>query len=96
MKYAILADIHANLPALNAVLADSKAQGCDQYVCLGDIVGYGQNPLECLNLVRELAIPSVKGNHDAYCAAERNPEAFTHDAAGQIDWTRSQLTRGDR
>ena len=65
MKYAIIADIHGNLEALQAVLKDAKEQGVDKYVCLGDIVGYGADPKECLRIVREMQIPCVKGNHEA-------------------------------
>ena len=66
MKFAIIADIHANLEALEAVLADSREQGCERYVCLGDVVGYGANPKECLEIVRKMEMSCVKGNHDEY------------------------------
>src|SRR5476651_1851648 len=53
MKYAILADIHGNLEALQTILADAKAQNPTHYVCLGDVVGYNANPKECLKIIRE-------------------------------------------
>ena len=68
MKYAILADIHANLEALEIVLADSREQRCTHYACLGDVVGYNTNPKECLDQIREMGMPCVKGNHDEYCS----------------------------
>ncbi len=91
MKYAIIADIHGNLEALQAVLKDAKEQGVDKYVCLGDIVGYGADPKECLRIVREMQIPCVKGNHDDYCSSGLNPDGFNEGAKTAILWTRAQL-----
>lgn len=96
MKYAIIADIHANLVALTAVLADSEAQGCSRVLCLGDIVGYGVHPKECLDLVRKRAVPCVKGNFDDYVSSEPAQTGFTQVAAEQIKWTRAQLGESDR
>ena len=64
MRFAIFGDIHANLEALETVLADARENGCTHYVCLGDVVGYNANPHECLEIVRSLECPVVKGNHD--------------------------------
>ena len=64
MKYAIFGDIHANLEAFEAVLADAEQQSCTDYVCTGDIVGYAADPNECLRIVRDMNCPVVKGNHD--------------------------------
>src|SRR5439155_263776 len=72
MKYAVIADIHANLEALRVVLEDAKKQNCTHYVCLGDVVGYNANPKECLDIIRDTGMPSVKGNHDDYCSSETN------------------------
>ena len=66
MKYAIIADIHANLEAFETVLKDIKEQQCTHYACLGDVVGYNANPKECLDIVRDMGMPCVKGNHDEY------------------------------
>jgi diadenosine tetraphosphatase ApaH/serine/threonine PP2A family protein phosphatase len=85
---AIFSDIHANLPALTAVLADMEGQGITERLCLGDIVGYGASPAACVERLRTEGIPSLKGNHDA---------AVTHgfEAAGVMkrvwDWTEEQL-----
>jgi predicted phosphodiesterase len=96
MKYAILADIHANLEALDVVLADAQAQNCTHYACLGDVVGYNANPKECLDKIRDMQMPCVKGNHDEYCSIESNLEGFNPHAAEAIQWTRAQLTEEDR
>jgi predicted phosphodiesterase len=96
MRYAIIADIHANLEAFNTVLADAKAMNCTHYACLGDVVGYNANPKECLDMVRAMNMPVVKGNHDEYCSAEVDLEGFNPHAQEAINWTRNQLTEEDR
>ncbi len=96
MKYAILGDIHANLEALNAVLADSKKRGVTHYVCLGDVVGYNASPVECLQLVRELNCPIVRGNHDHYCGVDDTLKGFHPIAADVVGWTRKQLSDEQR
>jgi predicted phosphodiesterase len=96
MKFAIIADIHANLEALQVVLADSKEQKCTHYACVGDVVGYGANPKECLDIVRSMGMPTVKGNHDEYCSIDAELEGFNPAAAEAVTWTRKQLTEEDR
>ncbi|EEF57275.1 metallophosphoesterase family protein [Pedosphaera parvula] len=96
MKFAIIADIHANLEALQVVLADSKEQKCTHYACVGDVVGYGANPKECLDIVRSMGMPTVKGNHDEYCSIDGELEGFNPHAAEAVTWTRKQLTEEDR
>ena len=96
MKYAIIADIHANLEALQVVLEDIKTQACTHVACLGDVVGYNANPKECLDIIRGMNIPVVKGNHDEYCSTENDLEGFNPHAAEAINWTRDQLTLDDR
>ena len=96
MRYAIIADIHANLEALQTVLEDSKKERCTHYACLGDVVGYNANPKECLDIVRGMGMPCVKGNHDEYCSSESNLEGFNPHAAEAVNWTRQQLTDEDR
>ncbi len=95
MKYAIIADIHANLEALEVVLADIKAQGCTHTACLGDVVGYGANPKECLDIIRGMNIPVVKGNHDEMCSVDAELEGFNPAAAEAVHWTRQQLSEED-
>ncbi len=61
MKYAIIGDIHANPEAFEVVLKDAREQGCTHYCCVGDIVGYGANPKQCLEIVRSMNMPCVRG-----------------------------------
>jgi predicted phosphodiesterase len=96
MKFAIIADIHANLEAFEVVLEDIKTQNCTHVACLGDVVGYNANPKECLDIVRSMNIPCVKGNHDEYCSSEEHLEGFNPAAAEAVNWTRKQLTDEDR
>jgi len=96
MRYAVIADIHANLEALEVVLADTKEQKCTHYSCVGDVVGYNANPKECLDIVRSMGMPVVKGNHDEYCSSEEDLEGFNPHAAEAVNWTRKQLSKEDR
>ncbi|HEY6168154.1 MAG TPA: metallophosphoesterase family protein [Verrucomicrobiae bacterium] len=96
MRYAIIGDIHANLEALDVVMADAKAQRCTHYACVGDVVGYNANPKECLDLIRGMGMPCVKGNHDEYCSATATLEGFNPHAAEAVEWTRRQLTEEDQ
>jgi predicted phosphodiesterase len=96
MKYAIIADIHANLEAFQVILDDAQKQKVTHYACLGDIVGYNSNPKECLEIVRQMNIPCVKGNHDEYCSTEDALEGFNPAAAEAVYWTREQLDNEER
>lgn len=96
MKYAVIADIHANLEAFQVVLEDTKNQQCTHYCCVGDVVGYNANPKECLDIVRDMAMPCVKGNHDEYCSSDEDLEGFNPHAAEAVNWTRKQLSEIDR
>src|SRR5678810_326351 len=96
MRYAVIADIHANLEAFQAVLADAKAMNCTHYACLGGVVGYNANPKECLDIIREMGMPCIKGNHDEYCSNEGAMEGFNPYAAEAVSWTRRQLSPEDR
>jgi len=96
MKFAIIADIHANLEAFHVVLDDCKKQKVTHYACLGDVVGYNANPKECLDIVRTMNMPCVKGNHDEYCSTEGHLDGFNPAAAEAVNWTRKQLTESDR
>lgn len=80
MRIAFLADIHANFPALEAVIADAKARGVTHVVCLGDIVGYGPQPVETLECVRRVASATVMGNHDAAACGLLDPNLFNNFA----------------
>jgi predicted phosphodiesterase len=88
VRRAILSDIHGNLEALKTVLADVKEQDCQQIICLGDIVGYGPNPRECIDIVQGFDA-CILGNHDL--AALFDPEGFSNAAEQAIMWTRKQI-----
>ena len=92
MKRAIISDIHGNYAALQAVMADIQEQGVDEIVCLGDIVGYGPNPCECLDIVMQVQ-QCILGNHDQ--AALFDPDGFSSGAEKAIFWTRKQIENPD-
>ncbi len=92
MKRAIISDIHGNLEALRAVLEDIRNQGITEIFCMGDIIGYGPNPCECLDLVMEKTQVCLLGNHDQ--GALFDPEGFNSGAERAIFWTRAQLENG--
>ncbi len=88
MKRALISDIHSNLEAFEAVLADIKQQGITEVYCLGDIIGYGPNPCECIDLAMRCEV-CLLGNHDQ--GALFDPEGFNTGAERAIFWTRDQL-----
>lgn len=88
MKRAVISDIHGNLTALEVVLEDIRNRGIEQIYCLGDVVGYGPNPRECIDRVMEFDL-CILGNHDQ--AALFDPEGFSSTAEKAIFWTRGQL-----
>jgi predicted phosphodiesterase len=85
---AIISDIHGNLEALQAVLKDIEARGVSEIYCLGDVVGYGPNPRECVDLVMRCKVVLL-GNHDQ--GAIFDPDGFNPQAERAIFWTRAQL-----
>lgn len=89
MKVAIISDIHGNLEALEAVLEDIENNGVETIYCLGDIIGYGPNPRECLQIVQEKTEWSLIGNHEE--AVLYGALDFSTKARKSIDWTRSVL-----
>ena len=96
MRCAIFGDIHANLQALEAVLADAREYGCTEFHVLGDVVGYNANPVECLRIVRDLPGACVLGNHDQAASGEMPLGDFSPDASSSIVWTRQQLNAGEK
>ena len=90
MRILVFSDIHSNLTALDAVL--SMAGNVDAYWCLGDLVGYGPDPNECIERVRELPnLICVRGNHDAATLGEVDQQTFNHEASLAITWTKRVL-----
>jgi predicted phosphodiesterase len=96
MRFAIFSDIHANLEALEAVLADAHERKCTDFVCLGDVVGYNANPHECVERVRAMDCPIVKGNHDEQASLIESSRDFNEMAEQAIQWTRDHLTEEDK
>lgn len=95
MRTLIISDVHANLTALNAVLED--AEPFERVWCLGDLVGYGPDPNECIERVRALpGLKCVKGNHDAAILGEIDIKAFNHEARTSLLWLESQLSQVNR
>lgn len=92
MLIAILSDIHSNLEAFEAVLHSLKREKPDYVVCLGDVIGYGANPNECIDLVRQHCHLVLQGNHDAALFDEQLRFYFTMHARTALEWTLNQLT----
>ena len=91
MRIAIISDIHSNLEALTKALEIIDQQSIDKIICLGDIVGYGANPNECIELVRQRCDIVIKGNHEEAVESISLTEYFTDAARSAIHWTRKQL-----
>ena len=89
MRIAVLSDIHANSEALRAVLAEIETAQVDDIICLGDIIGYGPDPLTCLDLVEEHCSLALLGNHDFACRTQ--PVNFNQVAREAALWTRFKL-----
>jgi len=92
MRLGIFSDVHANLEALYAVIEAYKAERIDRYYCLGDVVGYGANPNECTNMVREVAELTILGNHDAAVAGRMDYSYYYEAARHALDAHAQSLT----
>ena len=92
---AIISDIHGNLDALQAVLADIEHLGIKEIICLGDVVGYGPEPRECLDIVNSISKFTILGNHEEAVLAGI-PATFTQRARQAIEWTRKELLEDER
>ena len=97
MRYLVLSDIHANLEALEAVVADLRHRSWDRFLLLGDIVGYGADPKAVIDRLRELQPDQmVRGNHDKVVVGITDGEYFNPLALAAARWTRSVLSEADR
>ena len=85
MRLGIFSDVHGNLEALQAVLDAYQQAQIDRYICLGDTVGYGANPNECCQIVRDLAHHVILGNHDAACSGRMSTEWFNAAARAAVE-----------
>ena len=91
MRYGILGDIHGNIEALDAVLGALEGENCDQLYCLGDVVGYGANPCECLDRIRETQIDCIAGNHDLAAVGGFDLNFFNSAARDAMLYSLQQL-----
>lgn len=94
MRYGIISDVHGNYEALQAIYKRLQIFGCDEIVCLGDIVGYGPCPGECIDFIREKGVTAIKGNHDHYinCPLESAERLEISEAAlTAVRWTKDVL-----
>ena len=95
MRFAIISDIHANFEALKTVYKVLQKKGVDYTVCLGDVVGYGAKPKECINFIREHDIITIKGNHDYYVTQVRQDWQIQSYAEEAIIWTQDTLDQSE-
>jgi diadenosine tetraphosphatase ApaH/serine/threonine PP2A family protein phosphatase len=91
MRYAVLSDIHGNLDALTAVLEACAQAQVDRYLCLGDVVGYGAQPAECLERLEAREALIVAGNHEHGCLGKLRLDWFNAAARAALEWTQDQL-----
>jgi len=92
VRYGIISDIHGNLEALTESLKALDLEGVDAIVCLGDVVGYGANPEECVNIVRSRATLCIVGNHDAAVAGHMDYSYYYDAARHALDWCKSRVS----
>lgn len=96
MKVAVLSDIHSNIDALKAVVADARDWGAVRWMVAGDVVGYGAEPDECIGLLKDLDAVCIAGNHD-WGTLERTPiRDFNSHARQAIEWTRKHISSQSR
>jgi len=95
MRYGIISDIHGNLEALQTVLQSCHRQNVQNILCIGDIVGYGASPGECIAALKEAEAICVAGNHDWAVAARLDASYFSSDGKEAINWTRSKISIED-
>lgn len=96
MRYGIISDIHGNLEALHAVLDHLNGENIDRYICLGDIVGYGADPNECVELIRNLTDRVIAGNHDWAAVGRTDISVFNIYARRAVLWTSDVLSASSR
>lgn len=96
MRFALFSDIHSNLEAIEAVLEAFEEEDADRYICLGDIVGYGADPGECINTVKGLNAEIIAGNHDHAAAGKTDIRYFNPYAQAAVVWTSGQLTADEK
>lgn len=95
MRYALIADIHGNLEAFESVLSSIQEEKIDQTLCVGDIVGYGANPIECIDLAKKHCTKAVAGNHDYAAIGLTDIDYFNPFAKDALLWTSEKLTENE-
>jgi predicted phosphodiesterase len=95
VRYCILGDIHANLEALQTVIDYGRSEGCEKFISVGDVVGYGGSPKACIDTLREIGATVVAGNHDYAVTGKLDVEFFNTYAKAAVLWTREQLSNDD-
>jgi len=93
LLYAVIADIHGNLEALQTVLDEIDKVDIDRLICAGDVVGYAAHPGRCIEIVKKRADAVVAGNHDWAVAGKVDTSYFNSDARDAVEWTRSRLSQ---
>ena len=93
MQVAVFSDIHANLPAFEAILRDSDDVGVEERWCLGDVIGYGADPDLCVELARERCEVCLVGNHDLAVLGELDTSTFSGAAAAAVEWTSGHTSK---
>jgi len=96
VRYAIFSDIHSNIRAFTAVLQVYKNKKIDKYYCLGDIVGYGVNPKQCIKLIKDNNIFSIAGNHDWAVSGRLSMEYFQDYARVAVIWTQKNISEEEK
>lgn len=91
MKYAVISDIHGNIEALDAVIKYLDEEHIDKLLCLGDTVGYGASPNECVEKIKSYSFRTILGNHDLVAIGVESGENFTNQARDAIMWTKNIL-----
>ena len=91
-RIGLISDVHANLPALEAVLSALSKRGVERIVCCGDLVDYAPWPIEVISCLREMNVLCVQGNHDAAAVGAFPIDGFTEEARVTVDWTRAVLS----
>jgi predicted phosphodiesterase len=96
MRYLVLSDIHSNIEALTAAVRKARDAGYDRALCCGDVVGYGPNPAEVMDLLDELQTTTIRGNHDRVISGLDEPTHFNVAARQAVEWTRDKLPESYR
>src|SRR5262245_16313658 len=97
MRVALISDLHANVVALEAVLADARRLGVDRIVCLGDVATLGPRPGEMLARLRDLGCPCIMGNHDEFLLEPELIRGYSEARVivDSVDWCRAELSTGE-